>query len=108
MEATLQRFFAAVNSNNVEQALACCADDIECSYPDPGRNWQGHERARIVMTAIFGQLQRTGRQASFEIVNIDETHRTIETQESWGHPTMQTKTVYTFAANDAKILSMAS
>ena len=99
MEATLQRFFAAVNSNNVDEALACCAQDTQCSYPDPGRNWQGHDRARTVMTAIFGQLQRANRQAVFDIVRIDQVQRS----ESWGHPTIQTKTVYTFTADNDKI-----
>lgn len=107
MEQTLTHFFAAVNSNNVDEALACCAPEIQCTYPDPGRNWQGLERGRTVMTAIFGQLERIHKQANFNVLLVNQDDKTVQTQESWGHPNLKTKTTYTFTA-DHKILSMAS
>ena len=107
MEQTLSTFFNAVNQNDVDGALECCSDDIQCTYPDPGRNWQGKERGRTVMTAIFGQLSRIEKTASYEVIAINEDLKTVETKESWGHPKIRTKSVYTFT-HDNKILAMAS
>ena len=122
MEETLIRFFAAINANDVDGALACCADDVSCTYPDPGRNWQGKERGRVVMTAIFGQLERRrrGQQSEetnndaaaskdvyFEIVSTDLGERRLQTREFWGHPNMKITTTYTFTA-DFKIRTMTS
>lgn len=109
MEQTLTDFFAAINRNDVDGALACCDDDIQCLYPDPGRNWQGKDRGRTVMIAIFGQLQAFGKTASFEIAESvdEEDQRTIHTKEDWGHPKMVIKTTYTFT-KDNKILKMQS
>jgi len=107
MEQTLQAFFEAVNANDVDRALACCAENVSCTYPDPGRNWQGRERGRIVMTAIFGQLARSRMQASFDIWEADAENRILVTRECWGHAHLKTTTTYTFTANN-KIQSMES
>ena len=108
MEQTLSNFFDAVNSNDVDKALECCDDQISCTYPDPGRNWKGKERARIVMTAIFGQLSRINKKASHEIIEIDSANFKIETRDCWGHPHIRTKSIYTFTKDDNKIVSMES
>ena len=105
MEETLATFFTAVNDNDVDGALNCCSDDIEVTYPDPGRNWKGKERGRVVMTAIFGQLARIGAKASYQIVQV--TDRAMLTEESWGHPKIRTRTTYTFDSS-LKIVSMNS
>ena len=50
MEAKLSDLFRAVNDNNVDNALDCCSDEIQVSYPDPGRNWQGKQRGMLKCT----------------------------------------------------------
>ncbi|CAB9515461.1 expressed unknown protein [Seminavis robusta] len=107
MEKTLTDFFSAVNRNDVDGALSHCADDVQCIYPDPGRNWQGKERGRVVMMAIFGQLAGIQKTATFEVVSVDEDQRQIKTREKWGHPHITSKTTYTFTQDD-KILKMES
>ena len=107
MEEQLVAFFDAVNSDDVNRALACCDDDISCTYPDPGRNWQGKERGRTVMTAIFGQLAASAKTASFEVIKVDEAARTVQTREFWGHPRMKVTSTYTFNASN-QILSIKS
>jgi ketosteroid isomerase-like protein len=106
MESTLADFFDAVNHNDVDGALSCCAEDVHCTYPDPGRNWQGKERGRIVMTAIFGQLAIIRKTATFQVVAVDENKCQLQTRESWGHPRIISKTIYTFTKEDHKILHM--
>ena len=115
MEDTLCQFFTCINTNNVEGALSLCHDDdISCTYPDPGRNWKGKDKGRIVMTAIFGQLSRSNITVTYEIINIDEINKMITTKECWGHPRIQTTTTYQFTTpaeskdDDYKILSMSS
>ena len=88
-------------------SLSLCAEDIEVTYPDPGRNWKGKQRGRVVMTAIFGQLARLPNMSAK--YTIDETtDNTIRTEEDWGHANMKIKTTYTFTEGDYKILSMVS
>jgi ketosteroid isomerase-like protein len=110
MESTLTDFFAAVNRNDVGGALSCCAEDIQCTYPDPGRNWQGKERGRTVMAAIFGQLATIQKTATMQVVGVDENKCQVQTRESWGHPRIISKTTYTFTFinEDCKILKMES
>jgi ketosteroid isomerase-like protein len=106
MEKNLRNFFAAINGNDVDAALACCVEDISCIYPEPGRNWKGKERGRVVMTAIFGQLAREGQTVTYELDTVLEHHRLIITTEAWGpSKTRVIKTKYTFS-DDNKILSM--
>ena len=132
VEATkkiLSTFFHAINTNDVNLALDCCSSHISVTYPDFGRNWIGKERGRVVMTAIFGQLLRINKQATYEIVEIlrrgESSHDDcndhgdsnddcckcriiqIKTKETWGHDHIISKTTYTFDSNH-KILSMES
>lgn len=108
MESTLTDFFAAVNRNDVDGALSCCPEDIHCTYPDPGRNWQGKERGRTVMTAILGQLATVRKTATFQVVAVDENKCQLQTRETWGHPDIISKTIYTFTQEDHTILKMES
>ena len=106
MEDTLKEFFDAINRNDVDQALSLCHDDICVTYPDPGRNWKGKERGRVVMTAIFGQLARSPNlHAKYTIAS--QTLKTITTNEDWGHPNMKISSVYTFD-DDHKLVSIES
>ena len=114
-KTTLSTFFRAINTNDVHLALDCCAESVSVTYPDPGRNWIGKERGRVVMTAIFGQLSRIKKQATYELVEIlrrkeegsTEHVVQIKTKETWGHDHIISKTTYTFDSNH-NILSMES
>ena len=103
-ENTLQKFFQAINNNNVDAALECCADNVKCVYPDRGRNWQGKERGRVVMRGIFQLLQNSGQKARYDIKSAVPGH--IHTSENWGDGTNRTfRMVYEFN-EDNKIVYM--
>ena len=59
------------------------------------------------MTAIFGQLSRINKQATYEILECDMDKNQIKTKETWGHDHIQSQTLYTFDSTH-KILSMES
>mmetsp|Transcript_16866 Transcript_16866/g.25771 ORF Transcript_16866/g.25771 Transcript_16866/m.25771 type:complete len:106 (+) Transcript_16866:20-337(+) len=105
MESTLASFFRAINSNHVDAALDCMSDEISVSYPDPGRNWTGKKKGRVVMTAVFGQLNRAAQVVTYEICKRNDA--VIETMECWGGGVHRTSCKYTFDAQ-YKILKMES
>jgi hypothetical protein len=55
---TLDKFFVAINSYDVDGALSCMTDTIDVTYPDRGRNWSGKARGRVVLTGILGMMER--------------------------------------------------
>lgn len=106
-EITLHSFFDAINSNDVDRALSLCNDGIEVTYPDPGRNWRGKDRGRVVMTAIFGQLARASHLHHATFTILERSSNTLRTAEDWGHPNMKISSLYTFDAYN-RILSIHS
>ena len=102
MEDTLQKFFDAINNNDVDAALECCAEDVSCVYLDPGRNWKGKENGRRVMTGIFNLLKSSGNKVTYTLDAVLPGQ--INTDEDWGDG-RRIITNYTFTA-DNKILEM--
>lgn len=101
-EQTLAAFFDAINSNDVDAALACCAEDVSCTYEDPGRNWKGKDNGRRVMTGIFNLLKASGKTVTYRLdVALPGQ---INTVEYWGDGcTVMTNYIFD---GDKKILAM--
>ena len=84
MKETLNRFFAAVNNNNVDEALACCAPDISCTYPDPGTSLRTQYKQNKTKTILRQDLWDHDKISLSRTHTHTHTHTHMHTQVAIG------------------------